>query len=104
MARARINPPRTSLPAGGTRALIGVHGEVVCYCNDLYAADVEKEIRANGFTRVEEITAQTHKDTPCALCSKRISALLERINGTGIPAAALSVANGAAPTPAIQPM
>ena len=86
MARFEVSKhrPMASRRLGGGKALIGVNGDIVCYCNDLFAADVAKTIRANGLTRVEEITARTHKDAPCGLCRKRIAALLERVNGTGL--------------------
>ena len=73
-AQAGLNRP------GGRRSLTGIDGEIVCYCNDLYAAEVEQTIRANGLTRVAEVVAITHKDDPCALCSKRIEMLLARVN------------------------
>jgi NAD(P)H-nitrite reductase large subunit len=85
MARFEVSKqPLKGQHIGGGKALIGGNGDIVCYCNDLFAADVEKTIRANGLTRVEEITARTHKDAPCGLCRKRIASLLERVIGTGL--------------------
>ena len=88
MARSEVSKqPLKGQHIGGGKALIGGSGDIVCYCNDLFAADVEKTIRANGLTREEEITARTHKDAPCGLCRKRIAALLERVIGTGLRSA-----------------
>ena len=64
MAHFKVSKPtlEASQRSAGSRALIGANGDIVCYCNDLYRADVENTIRANGLTRVEEVTARTHKD------------------------------------------
>jgi len=82
MARAFIpkQPLEARLRPGNAWALIGTGDEIVCYCNDLYAEGVERAIRAKKLTRVAEVMALTHKNEACALCTKRIEALLARVN------------------------
>src|SRR5271165_830880 len=79
----------TGRDTGTARVLRAADGQIVCYCNDLYAAEVEKTIQAEGLTRLDQVTALTHKDDPCALCTKRIEALLAHVNQAGSTAQAL---------------
>ena len=77
---------------GTARVFRAANGDILCYCNDLYAAEVEKTIKAEGLTRLDQVTAITHKDDPCALCSKRIEALLAHVQEAGSGAQAISAA------------
>jgi len=94
---------RSARNDASARTLAGVSGEIVCYCNDLCAADLEKKIKENGWTSVQELVAQTHKNEPCNICLKRMAALLARVNETEIPIA-LAPAKGGGPVQAAQAM
>ncbi|MBI4724885.1 MAG: nitrogenase iron-molybdenum cofactor biosynthesis protein NifE, partial [Rhodomicrobium sp.] len=74
----------------------------ICNCKGVDAGTIEDAIRAEKLTSVAEVTASTHAAGGCGSCGERIAAMLERINATEIPAAALLPANEAGAVPATQ--
>ncbi|MDR2368722.1 MAG: Fe-S cluster assembly protein NifU [Deltaproteobacteria bacterium] len=66
-----------------------VQGDVVCHCFGVTEQEIEKVIRANRLTSVEEITQFTKAGGGCGKCLPELEAILDRVlhkkpsNGSG---------------------
>jgi NifU-like protein len=70
------------------------HAEAVCQCFGVTEEEIEKVVRTNRLTTVEEITQYTKAGGGCGKCVPKLEAILDRIlhkssgNGAEKPAAA----------------
>ncbi len=56
--------------------------EIVCTCNDVSRAVIEKAIKEKGLKTIEEVGDHTDAGTMCGGCVDEIYLILEKINGS----------------------
>lgn len=59
--------------------------EIVCECFGITDREIEKAVRENHLTTVEEVTNYTKAGGGCAKCHERIQAIIDRIYAAGEP-------------------
>lgn len=62
-----------------------VHGDVVCHCFGVTEQEIEKVVRTNRLTTVEEITQFTKAGGGCGKCLPELEAILDRILHNKVP-------------------
>ncbi len=55
---------------------------ILCVCNEISEAEVEKAIREKHLKTIEEVGDETTAGTMCGGCVDEIYLLLEKINGS----------------------
>ena len=56
--------------------------KILCGCNEISEAEVEKTIREKQLKTIEEVGDETTAGTMCGGCVDEIFLLLEKINGS----------------------
>ncbi|MDE8652886.1 Fe-S cluster assembly protein NifU [Novosphingobium album (ex Liu et al. 2023)] len=78
-------------------------GALICKCFGIDEAMIERTVRANGLTSLDEITNYTKAGGGCSTCAEGIEGVLERVNAemvaTGDLAADRAFVPGAMPRP-----
>lgn len=65
----------------GTPANVKTDSQVVCVCMGVTEKEIERAIRENGLTTVEEVTNYTKAGGGCGGCHQDIETILARANG-----------------------
>ncbi len=60
-------------------------GTVVCTCFSVTDREIEKAVRENHLTTVEQVTQYTKAGGGCGGCVEQLQQILDRINGTSTP-------------------
>jgi len=60
--------------------------EIVCECFGITDREIEKAVRENHLTTVEQVTNYTKAGGGCGNCHEKIRAIIERVEATGAPA------------------
>ena len=72
--------------AGGKReAATTKEGAIVCTCFNVTDKEIERAIKENGLTTVEEVTNFTKAGGGCGGCKEQIQEMLDAINGAPAP-------------------
>lgn len=72
----------------GTTGQVKLEGRVVCICFGVTEDKIDRAIRENGLTTVDQVTNYTKAGGGCGGCKPEIAQILERINGPEIPLSA----------------
>ncbi len=71
--------------SGGKKALPPhKEGRVVCTCFNITETEIEKAIRENGLSTVEDVTNFTKAGGGCGGCREEIKKIIERVNGKSV--------------------
>jgi len=60
-------------------------GRIVCTCFNITESEIEKAVRENGLTTVEDVTNFTKAGGGCGGCHEEIRTIISRINGVTTP-------------------
>ena len=60
--------------------------EIVCECFGITDREIEKAVRENHLTTVEQVTNYTKAGGGCGNCHEKIRAIIERVEAAGAPA------------------
>jgi len=66
----------------GTQSTRELEGRVVCTCFGVTENEIERVIRENGLTTVEQVTHYTKAGGGCGGCTGEIERIIERVTGT----------------------
>jgi len=66
----------------GTQSTRELEGRVVCTCFGVTENEIERVIRENGLTTVEQVTHYTKAGGGCGGCISEIAQIIERVTGT----------------------
>jgi NifU-like protein len=61
--------------------------EIICECFGITDREIEKAVRENGLTTVEQVTNYTKAGGGCGNCHEKIQAIIDRIHASGAPIA-----------------
>jgi NifU-like protein len=78
--------------AGRTTQPPGKEGRLICTCFQVTEPEIERAIRGNHLTTVEEVTHYTKAGGGCGGCQDEIQRILDRVNGNAPRAAAVPAA------------
>jgi NifU-like protein len=59
--------------------------EIICECFGITDREIEKAVRENGLTSVEQVTNYTKAGGGCGNCHSKIQAIIDRVHASGAP-------------------
>jgi NifU-like protein len=61
--------------------------EIICECFGITDREIEKAIRENGLSTVEQVTNYTKAGGGCGNCHEKIQTIIDRVHASGVPIA-----------------
>ena len=83
MGREALEAALENYRGNGSAARHELEGEVVCTCFGVTGKEIERVVRENNLTTVEQVTHYTKAGGGCGGCHGDIEAILSRVRGEG---------------------